>query len=129
MIRVLQSFFFYALVWVASAGKADDFVDPMKHDLFLVTPKSFDSLINRHRNSEGVAVLLHFKSTDKQVKKFINEVYNEGAKEVKGMARFGAVDCAEWGSFCKDNLNPQLETPLLVVYPPNPVPAFVLKVG
>lgn len=113
---------------IVSAGEAEKFVDPMKHDLFLVTPKSFDSLINRHRNSDGVAVLLHFKSTQGRLKKFINDVYNKAAKDSRGMVRFGAIDCDEWTTFCQENLNPDVEAPFIVVYPPNPWPANVLKV-
>lgn len=114
---------------VACTQKAETFVDPMKHDLFLVTPKSFDAVISSYRNKDGVAVLLHFKSTQSSDKEFINTVYNPAAKEAKGMARFGAIDCHEWKKFCQKHSNPKVETPFVVVYPPNPFPPTVLAVS
>lgn len=114
---------------VASAAAASDFIDPMKHDIVMVTAKSYDTLINRHRNHDGVAALLHFDSSQPAQKQFIQDVYNEVAKDSKGMAVIGAIDCKQWRSFCQQNQNPSVKTPLVVVLPPNPWPPIVLEVG
>lgn len=109
------------------AGKVEDFVNPMKQDIFLVTPQSFESVIGRFRDANGVSVLLHFNSNNPREKKFIKDVYNEAAKETKGMLRLAAIDCATSASFCKANMNPELVYPRVIVYPPHPIPPFLVE--
>lgn len=109
------------------AAKTEDFVNPMKQNIFLVTPKTFESVVGRFRNADGVALLLHFSSNQLRDKKYINDVYNVAANETNGMLQMSAIDCAVWTSFCKNNLNPDLVYPRVIVYPPHPVPPFVAE--
>lgn len=104
---------------VFAYGSAESFINAMRHDILLVTGKTFHPLIERQRDNLGVTVLLHFSSSVAEHKKYIDSVYNEAAKELKGMIRFTAVDCNEWIMFCKETHNPDLKYPTVLVYPPN----------
>lgn len=113
---------------IAASG-ASDFVDPMKHDIFVITPKTFDNLISKYRNSDGVAVMVHYSSSDSSQRKYIDSKINPIASELKGMVRFGAIDCgkSDHKKFCQANENPDVQTPMVILYPPNPLPPRVIE--
>lgn len=116
------------MIPVESAIATNELIDPMTHDVFLVTPSTFHDLISKYRNSNAVSMLLHFDSNKPNQKDFIDNIYNKVANDMKGMVRLGAIDCAKWKAFCTD-LNPDLEAPRLIIYPPNPLPPIVFQVG
>jgi len=65
--------------------------------------------------------LWFFKDDNAADKAFLDE-YNGVAKELKGMMKVTAINCNEAGAFCKKN--DVTETPSVMIYPPNPMPAF-----
>jgi hypothetical protein len=112
---------------ISCTAKPDEFVNPMKQNIFLLAPHTFDTIINRFRNANGVSLLLHFTSKNKTLKNFINDVYNEAAKETNNMIRFAAIDCNEHKKFCQENHNPDLQYPKVILYPPHPIPPMELE--
>jgi len=51
--------------------------------------------------------------------------YNKVASDLKGIAKICAISCTEWPVFCqKNNVK---ETPAIMVYPTNPMPAFIYE--
>lgn len=117
----------WSLLFFLVLCAAADFVDPMKHDIFVITPKTFDSLISKYRNSDGVAVMVHYSSADSSQRKYIDSKINPVATELKGMVRFGAINCANHKKFCETNENPDVQTPMLILYPPNPLPPRIIE--
>ena len=118
--------FFLFIFFQAQASSPDGFINPMKQEIFLITPYTFENIIGRLRSINGVSLLLHFSSKNDKLKSFINNTFNEAAKETNGMLRFAAIDCSKWTRFCKENLNSELLYPRVVVYPPYPIPPFSL---
>ncbi|KAH0479007.1 MAG: uncharacterized protein KVP18_001982 [Porospora cf. gigantea A] len=96
------------------------FVNPMKHDFFPVTTGNFDATIGRFRHSYVSVVLMY----DEEDEDYLNGTYQQAASAMKGMAKFGAVDCRADRAFCSGK---KTEGPTLLVYPPNPAPERVLK--
>merc|ERR1711957_1138122 len=55
-------------------------------------------------------------------KKFL-DIYNDLAKELKGMVKEAAINCDDWPVFCeKNNVK---TTPSVMLYPTNPIPAYL----
>ncbi|CEM25166.1 unnamed protein product [Vitrella brassicaformis CCMP3155] len=108
------------VLWRRSSGQAKEFIDTMEHDIQPVTGQTFDGAIRKFRDRKVSAVLFYTKNNE--CKKFIDGPYNELAKELKGMIKIAAVDCDDWPVLCKDsNVD---KHPTVVVYPPNPIPAY-----
>lgn len=95
-------------------------IKAMKHDIQGIQANNFDGVISKFRDS-AVSSLWFYKDDNKQDEAFLEE-YNKVASELKGMAKITAISCTEWSVFCKKN-NVK-ETPFVMIYPPNPVPAF-----
>merc|ERR1719335_642947 len=92
----------------------------MKHDVQQIGANNFDGVIGKFRDGQ-VSALWFFKSTAED-EKFLDE-YNNLAKEYKGMMKVCAMDCNENAKFCeKNNVK---TTPAVMLYPPNPMPAFM----
>lgn len=105
-----------------SMSAAELKIESMKHDIQQITAKNFDSVIGKFRDST-VSALWFFKDT-KGDNSFLDE-YNTIAKELKGMVKVCAISCTEWPIFCDQN---KVETtPSVMLYPPNPIPAFLYK--
>eukprot|EP00928_Gymnodinium_smaydae_P055464 TRINITY_DN389_c0_g1_i1.p1 TRINITY_DN389_c0_g1~~TRINITY_DN389_c0_g1_i1.p1 ORF type:complete len:453 (+),score=101.87 TRINITY_DN389_c0_g1_i1:83-1360(+) len=95
-------------------------IDAMKHDIQLITAGNFDSVIGKFRDS-AVSSLWFFNDDVKEDQQVLDS-YNKVASELKGMAKICAISCTEFPQFCKKNNI--VETPSIMLYPPNPVPAF-----
>jgi len=95
-------------------------IEAMKHDIQQITAPNFDSIIGKFRDN-AVSSLWLFKDTPED-KKFL-DVYNEVAKELKGMARVAAISCDDWPVFCEKNS--VKKTPSVMIYPTNPIPAYL----
>jgi len=92
----------------------------MEHDIMQITASNFDGVIAKFRDN-AVSSVWYFNKDSQEDTKFLNE-YNKVASEMKGMAKVAAMDCAEYSKFCeKQGVK---ETPTVMIYPPNPVPAF-----
>merc|ERR1719189_3033457 len=92
----------------------------MKHDIQQITMSNFDTVIGKFRDS-SVSSLWFFKSDNKADAALLEE-YNKVATDLKGMAKICAISCSDWPVFCdKQGVK---ETPTVMVYPPNPMPAF-----
>jgi len=95
-------------------------IEAMQHDIMQITATNFDGVISKFRDN-AVSSLWFFKEGSKEDEKFLDE-YNKVAGEMKGMAKVAAINCDEWSVFCdKQGVK---ETPTVMIYPPNPVPAF-----
>lgn len=108
---------------LASFG-ADAFtIEAMKHDIQGITASNFDGIIGKFRES-SVSSLWFYKDDNKADKALLDE-YNSVASELKGMSKVCAINCNEYAVFCKNN-NVK-ETPAVMIYPPNPIPAFLYE--
>lgn len=95
-------------------------IEAMKHDIQQITDKNFDGVIGKFRES-AVSSLWFFENGSKEDQAFLSE-YNKVASELKGMAKICAISCTDHPVFCqKQGVK---DTPTVMVYPPNPVPAF-----
>jgi len=105
-----------ALVIALALAKIE--IRAMDHDVQEVTARNFDSIVSKFRDSQCASVYF-FKPNDKE-DTFL--VYNEVAKELKGMAKIVAINCEAYPVFCKDH--DMQETPGVKLYPLNPMPAY-----
>lgn len=95
-------------------------IDAMEHDIQKITMQNFDGVISKFRDS-AVSSLWFFKDDNKADLAFLNE-YNKVAGDLKGMAKICAISCTDWPVFCeKQGVK---ETPTVMIYPTNPMPAF-----
>lgn len=95
-------------------------IEAMEHDIMQIQASTFDGIISKFRDS-SIASLWFFNDDNKEDEKFLDE-YNKVAGEMKGMAKVCAISCKEYSVFCeKQGVK---ETPTVMIYPPNPVPAF-----
>ncbi|OLP97651.1 hypothetical protein AK812_SmicGene19977 [Symbiodinium microadriaticum] len=98
-------------------------IEAMEHDIIQIQASTFDGIISKFRDS-SVSSLWFFKDDGKDDGKFLDE-YNKVASDMKGMAKVCAINCNEYSVFCdKQGVK---ETPAVMIYPPNPVPAFKLE--
>mmetsp|Transcript_80144 Transcript_80144/g.235741 ORF Transcript_80144/g.235741 Transcript_80144/m.235741 type:complete len:419 (+) Transcript_80144:116-1372(+) len=106
----------------ALLGLADAKVEikAMKHDIQGIQAGNFDGIISKFRDS-SVSSLWFYNEDGKQDQSLLDE-YNKVAVDMKGMAKICAISCTDWPVFCEKN--GVKETPSLMVYPINPVPAF-----
>jgi len=113
-MRVLSSLFLLA------HGAESVKIESMKHDIQQITAPNFDGIVGKFRDS-AVTSIWFFKDTAED-KKFL-DVYNEVAKDLKGMAKVVAMSCDDWPVFCdKNNVK---TTPSVMIYPTNPIPAYL----
>lgn len=109
-----------AIIALAARGAYAVKIEAMKHDVQQIGANNFDGVIGKFRDGQ-VSALWFFKSTAED-EKFLDE-YNNLAKEYKGMMKVCAMDCTENAKFCeKNNVK---TTPAVMLYPPNPMPAFM----
>eukprot|EP00920_Eleutheroschizon_duboscqi_P020094 GHVT01047909.1.p1 GENE.GHVT01047909.1~~GHVT01047909.1.p1 ORF type:complete len:421 (-),score=100.09 GHVT01047909.1:552-1814(-) len=109
----------------AAARDGDRLVlDPMKHEVGIVTPTTFDTKISKHRDGHVHAVLF-YTHTD-ECKKFVDEVYDVLAKDLKGIANIQALDCADNENYCK-KLHSVTAFPTVVIYPELPRNSVMIK--
>jgi len=102
----------------AAAAKVQ--IEAMKHDIQQITQSNFDGVIGKFRDS-AVSSLWFFKEDSKADAAFLDE-YNKVATDLKGMAKICAISCTDWPVFCdKQGIK---ETPAIMMYPTNPMPAF-----
>jgi len=95
-------------------------IEAMKHDIMQIQASNFDGVIGKFRDN-SVSSLWFFKEDSKEDQAFLEE-YNKVAGELKGMAKICAISCSEFDVFCeKQGIK---ETPAVMIYPPNPMPAF-----
>lgn len=109
-----------ALVAGFSPANAKVEIKAMRHDIQQIQANNFDGVISKFRDS-AVASVWFFHEDSKADEAFLDE-YQKVAAELKGMAKICAISCSEWPVFCeKSNIK---ETPAVIIYPSNPVPAF-----
>lgn len=111
-----------AALAAASLGGAHAKVEikAMKHDIQLITASNYDGVIGKFRDS-AVSSLWFFNDDNKADEAFL-DTYNKVATDLKGMAKICAISCTEYPVFCeKQGIK---ETPAIMVYPTNPMPAF-----
>lgn len=110
----------YTYLCLSYVYGAKDLIDPMEHEIFIVTGQNFDRTVSKFRTDHVASVLYYDDSPES--KRLIDGIYNDIAKDLKGMVKVAALSCLEWPIFCKDN---GIDTvPHIVVYPPNPMPSF-----
>lgn len=109
----------------ASAHVADGAVrlDAMKHDIQGITATNFDGVIGKFRDS-AVSSLWFYRASNSADEKFLDS-YNGVAAEMKGMAKICAINCDDFDVFCEKNK--VTTTPTVMIYPTNPMPAFVYE--
>eukprot|EP00918_Siedleckia_nematoides_P100278 GHVU01219211.1.p1 GENE.GHVU01219211.1~~GHVU01219211.1.p1 ORF type:complete len:217 (-),score=26.95 GHVU01219211.1:575-1225(-) len=117
---VLAATVFSSLPTTVRARK--EIIDPMEHEISVITGDTFTKAISQFRATQVSAVL--FYTNNDASKKLINGDYNKLALELKGMVKVSAIYCGEWMATCtsqgadKDNL------PTLMIYPPLPRPHY-----
>eukprot|EP01066_Platyproteum_vivax_P009828 Platyproteum_vivax@DN4357_c0_g1_i2.p1 len=116
----MNYFFLAILSTILSACFGQDFIDPMEHEVDIVTAHSFDRQINKNRDAHVQAVMFHKK--DASSKDFLDTHWNPLATELKGLIKIAAIDCKEFKKFCEDS-NVK-DHPSVMIYPPNPIPPF-----
>jgi len=107
-----------ASVFCAAHAKVE--ILAMKHDIQPIQASNFDGVIGKFRDS-AVSSLWFFNEDNKKDVAFLDE-YNKVATDLKGMAKVCAISCTEFPVFCKKN--DIKETPAVMLYPTNPIPAF-----
>lgn len=121
MIRIATGL---GLIWASSAS----YVDPMNHHISIVSPKNFDSTIQKPRDKYPSAVLFYNRKL--QAKSFIDKQWEAVATTMKGMIRVGALDCNESREFCASNLDKSSSVAKgddayeIIFYPTFPLPAW-----
>jgi len=106
------------VIGIASLAYAKIEIRAMDHDVQEVTQKNFDSVVSKFRDSQ-IASVFFFKPSDKED---TFTMYNEVAKELKGMAKITGINCEAWPAFCKEH--GAEETPMVKLFPLNPMPAY-----
>jgi len=92
----------------------------MRHDIQQITMSNFDGVIGKFRDT-AVSSLWFFNEDNKADVNFLDD-YNKVAGDLKGMAKICAISCTDWPLFCeKQGVK---ETPTVMIYPTNPMPAF-----
>lgn len=97
-------------------------IDAMEHDIQLLTAQNFDGVVSKFRDS-SVSAVWYFNEDKKEDAAFVDE-YNKVAGDFKGMAKIAALSCSDFSVFCKKQGIATAETPVVMIYPPNPIPAF-----
>jgi hypothetical protein len=118
MQRLLDTAILFSFATTCEAGFQ---IKAMEHDIQQITEKNFDGVIGKFR-ADSVAALWFFKDDNSADKSFLDD-YNKVAKEMKGMAKITAINCNEWGGFCKKN--DVKSTPAVMMYPTFPAPAYI----
>jgi len=109
-----------AFTCLMATAAAELKIEAMRHDIQPISAPNFDSIIGKFRDS-AVASLWMYKDTAED-KKFL-DIYNDLAKELKGMVKVAAINCDDWPVFCeKNNVK---TTPSVMLYPTNPIPAYL----
>eukprot|EP00416_Gambierdiscus_australes_P042425 CAMPEP_0171100220 /NCGR_PEP_ID=MMETSP0766_2-20121228/52822_1 /TAXON_ID=439317 /ORGANISM="Gambierdiscus australes, Strain CAWD 149" /LENGTH=415 /DNA_ID=CAMNT_0011560007 /DNA_START=119 /DNA_END=1366 /DNA_ORIENTATION=+ len=114
LMRLLSA----AALFSIAHGKVE--IKAMKHDIQGIQASNFDGVISKFRDS-AVSSLWFYNEDGKQDAAFLDE-YNKVAGDLKGMAKVCAISCTDWPVFCQKN--GVQETPAVMIYPTNPVPAF-----
>jgi len=95
-------------------------IEAMKHDIQAITAQNFDGVISKFRDS-AVSAVWYYREDNKADQTFLDE-YNKVAGDLKGMIKICALSCSDFDVFCeKQGVK---ETPSIMVYPTNPIPAF-----
>eukprot|EP00927_Polykrikos_kofoidii_P060207 TRINITY_DN55255_c0_g1_i1.p1 TRINITY_DN55255_c0_g1~~TRINITY_DN55255_c0_g1_i1.p1 ORF type:complete len:449 (-),score=96.92 TRINITY_DN55255_c0_g1_i1:61-1245(-) len=92
----------------------------MKHDIQGITAANFDGVISKFRDV-AVAACWFYKDESKADLNLLDE-YNQAAASLKGMVKVTAMSCSDFPGFCKKA--GVTETPHIMIYPTNPMPAF-----
>jgi hypothetical protein len=104
--------------YAATAAKVE--IKAMKHDIQLITATNFDGVISKFRDTAVSA--LWFFNADSKVDEAFLDGYDKIAADLKGMVKVCALSCSDFPVFCeKQGVK---ETPAVMIYPTNPVPAF-----
>eukprot|EP00923_Selenidium_pygospionis_P041014 GHVN01071039.1.p1 GENE.GHVN01071039.1~~GHVN01071039.1.p1 ORF type:complete len:412 (+),score=70.60 GHVN01071039.1:64-1299(+) len=96
-------------------------VRPMDHAIAILTAQNFQRVISQFRNTQ-VASLLFYTKNDES-KSLIDGVYDTVAKEMKQQAKIAAINCDEFRVFCQEQKVDKF--PSIMIYPPNPIPAYI----
>jgi hypothetical protein len=112
-------------VLIGSAVSAKLTINPMKHSVTPITRPDFDAVVSKFRDRQ-VSVIYYYKAADSESVKFF-EPFNTVATDLRGMFKFGAVNCDEEAKLCKDEGVALSDTfPVIKVYPMVPLsPEFV----
>ncbi|KAL8428950.1 hypothetical protein Efla_000990 [Eimeria flavescens] len=104
-----------------TAEAARPMIDPMKHDIGVVTQSSWSGKVLKFRDTT-VFSILYYDPSAKESRELIDGEYDSFAKKMKGIVQVLAVDCSENNKLCKDNNATSL--PQIILYPPFPLPPF-----
>ncbi|PFH31916.1 putative thioredoxin [Besnoitia besnoiti] len=96
-------------------------IDPMTHDVSLVSQQNWDGKVLKFRDTQVFAVLF-YKDDCAECKTLIDGEFNVLAKKMKGMVGVLAVNCGENAKLCRDQ---KVETfPSILIYPVLPLPPY-----
>lgn len=100
---------------------AHPIIDPMKHDIGVVTQATWSGKVLKFRDTTVFSILF-YNPSDKGSRQLIDGDYDKFAKKMKGIVQVLAVDCKENPKLCKDNNASNL--PQIVMFPLFPLPPF-----
>ncbi|OII71750.1 uncharacterized protein cubi_00557 [Cryptosporidium ubiquitum] len=110
---------FFISIFVNFPGASSKVIlDPLQHDIQILTAPNFESLLSKYRINGVTSVF--FYEDDKSTLNELLGWYNEAAKELKGMAKVAAINCKEFKDFC----NKVGDIGKIVIYPVLPIPKF-----
>lgn len=112
---------FSVLLLGLTAVAARPLIDPMKHDIGVVTQSTWSGKVLKFRDTTVFSILF-YNPADKESRELIDGEYDKLAKKLKGIVQVLAVDCTENMKLCKDNNATSL--PQIVVFPAFPLPPF-----
>jgi len=120
MVLAGRGFLCAALAAGSPGAEAKVAIKAMKHDIQLITAMNFDGVISKFRDS-AVSAVWFFNEDKAEDEAFLDE-YNKVAGDMKGMSKICAFSCSDNPAFCsKQGVK---ETPSIMIYPVNPMPAF-----
>jgi len=117
---ILTVFVALFLACYVQASKKTTLYDASKSTVYLLTKDNFDKQVTKHRNKQ-VSIVHYYKHDDEASKDFAFE-FDKFAHDMQGVFKIGAVDCyKEWELCDKEKIT---KSPVVRIYPPNPVPAY-----
>ncbi|RQX69511.1 putative thioredoxin [Toxoplasma gondii CAST] len=109
----------FAFLSLAAGAKIR--IDPMTHDVALVTQQNWDGKVQKFRAHQVFAVLF-YKDSCSECQSLLDGEFNTLAKKMKGMVGVLAVDCGESAKLCTDqNVS---SYPTILIFPPLPLPPY-----
>eukprot|EP00921_Rhytidocystis_pertsovi_P004774 GHVQ01008302.1.p1 GENE.GHVQ01008302.1~~GHVQ01008302.1.p1 ORF type:complete len:507 (-),score=94.49 GHVQ01008302.1:1227-2747(-) len=108
------------------SSSSPSLVDSMIHHITVLTPQNYNTKIRQFRDRQ-ISVVLFGSALNEECKALVEGEFDKLAKEMKGLAVVGAVDCDMYTALCGDNGVQSTSYPTVMIYPVNPFPPYEFK--